>query len=122
MPRRDDRHPHWARWYNLARWQRLRQHQLRVEPWCRFCEGQGLTVAATEVDHVTRHSGDWNAFWLSPLQSLCADCHNSRKRYIESIGYDPKACGDDGWPTDRRHPANRRARLVNRPRSAPLAK
>ena len=118
---RNSRHPFWKSWYIYRRWQRRRSHQLRVEPWCRSCEAQGLTVAASEVDHIARHNGDWNAFWLSPLQSLCKDCHDSRKRYVESLGYDPKLAGDDGWPLDVKHPANRRVRLLNRPRSAPIA-
>ena len=42
-----------------------------------------LVTRATHVDHVKPHKGDWNLFCLGELQSLCASCHNSRKRYIE---------------------------------------
>jgi 5-methylcytosine-specific restriction protein A len=55
-------------------------------------------------DHVAPHKGDWNAFWLSPLQSLCKHCHDSRKRTVEIRGY-ATDIGEDGWPTDPKHPA-----------------
>jgi hypothetical protein len=61
-------------------------------------------VVATVTDHVTPHKGDYNAFWLSALQSLCAPCHNSRKRLVELRGY-ATDIGEDGWPTDPKHPA-----------------
>jgi len=122
MSSRDSRHPRWNDWYGYRRWRKRRAHQLRVEPWCRSCEARGLTVVATQVDHITRHNGDWNLFWLSPLQSLCKDCHDSTKRHVEHLGFDPKAVGDDGWPTDRRHPANTRALMHDRPRSAPIVR
>jgi hypothetical protein len=43
------------------------------------------------------------------LQSLCVDCHNTRKRQIECRGIDsgPKFSGavdEWGWPLDPNHP------------------
>ena len=109
-------------WHQLPRWRRRAKHQLKIEPLCRMCAVKGIHTPANVVDHVEPFKGDWNAFWLSPLQSLCKDCHDSRKRYVEALGYDPKLAGEDGWPLDHRHPANRRTQLLNRPRSAPLAR
>jgi hypothetical protein len=63
-------------------------------------------TAATVVDHVTPHRGDWTAFCTSPLQSLCKSCHDATKRQIELHGY----CNDiglDGFPTDPNHPFNK---------------
>jgi len=68
--------PHIHRWYCTASWQRRRAHQLRVEPLCRLCLEAGRVTPATVADHVTPHRGDFNAFRLGQLRSLCADCHN----------------------------------------------
>jgi hypothetical protein len=48
--------------------------------------------------------GDWNAFRLGPLQSLCFDCHK-RKWADDSHGYHCDI-GDDGMPIDASHPFN----------------
>ena len=63
-------------------------------------------TAASVVDHVVPHRGDWTAFVAGALQSLCDRCHNSRKKQIEVRGY---RCdiGIDGYPTDPNHPFNR---------------
>jgi 5-methylcytosine-specific restriction enzyme A len=70
-----------------------------------MCFERGIVTPATIADHVKSHRGDWNEFRLGALQSLCADCHNSKKRRQDIDGYSA-AIGDDGWPTDPRHPAN----------------
>src|SRR4051794_40491158 len=80
------------RLYDTARWRRLRAHQLREHPLCRFClESRGMVTPATVADHVVAHKGDINQFWLSELQSLCHQCHVSTKAYIEQRGYSPDA-------------------------------
>ena len=99
---RDD----WDRFYGTTYWQRRRRLQLRTFPLCRFCLAGGVTTAATVVDHVAPHKGNWNLFVLGELQSLCAPCHDSRKAIIELRGYDITV-DQDGWPLDPRHPANR---------------
>jgi 5-methylcytosine-specific restriction enzyme A len=71
-----------------------------------MCLARGLVVPATIADHIDPHKGDWNAFLSSPLQSLCFDCHNSRKKADENRGYS-RELGTDGWPVDPKHPANR---------------
>jgi hypothetical protein len=78
---------------------------LRLEPLCRYCSARGKVTPATIADHVTPHRGDWNAFRLGELQSLCFDCHNRLKHRIDLHGYSSDI-GVDGWPLDARHPAN----------------
>jgi hypothetical protein len=65
----------WRQWYTLQRWRRIAKHQLRIEPLCALCLKRGLVTPATIADHDPPHRGDWNAFRLGPLQSLCRDCH-----------------------------------------------
>jgi len=91
-------------WYNLSRWQTMRRAQLQREPTCRKCREKGLVVAAQVADHITPHNGDWNAFWTSPLQSLCANCHSGPKQFQERRGY-ARGCDERGYPTDPNHPA-----------------
>ena len=71
-----------------------------------MCAANGLAVPATVADHIEPHHGDWNSFLTGALQSLCDACHNSRKRFEEIRGYHNEI-GDDGWPIDPRHPANK---------------
>jgi hypothetical protein len=61
-----------------------------------------MVTPATICDHVEPHHGDVN----SPFQSLCKDCHDSTKSFVELHGFRPDI-GLDGWPLDPRHPANR---------------
>ena len=67
---------------------------------------RGIVTPASIADHVTSHKGDWNLFWLSPLQSLCTQCHNQGKRVEDLRGYNDVDVDGDGWPLDPRHPAN----------------
>jgi hypothetical protein len=99
----------WRRWYQLERWRKTAKAQLRKQPLCEFCLARGVVTIACIADHIEPHHGDWNSFWLGRLQSLCKDCHDSNKRLVQERGYDPKAIGQDGWPTDPRHPANKQA-------------
>jgi hypothetical protein len=48
-------------------------------------------------------------FWLGPFQSLCKECPDSTKRFVEQRGYRPDI-GLDGWPLDPRHPVYGRGR------------
>jgi 5-methylcytosine-specific restriction protein A len=94
-------------WYAGSRaWQRRRDLQLRQHPLCEYCRQRGVTTPATIADHIEPVAGDWNAFKLGALQSLCASCHSSIKKAFESRGYRDDI-GADGWPTDERHPSNR---------------
>jgi 5-methylcytosine-specific restriction enzyme A len=97
---------HWTRWYSLARWQRIRAHQLAAEPLCCMCKLEGKIEPATVADHIEKHFGDPIKFWQGRLQSLCRQCHEVRKKFIEARGYSRDVNPDTGWPTDPQHPAN----------------
>ena len=94
----------WRSWYSLQSWRRRAHHQLRLELLCALCAEQGRVTPATIADHHPPHKGDYNAFILGPLRSLCRDCHN-RQWAVDARGY----CSDideKGFPTDPRHPFN----------------
>jgi 5-methylcytosine-specific restriction protein A len=101
----------WSDLYSSARWQRIRRHQLREHPLCKYCAETGIVEPATICDHVEPHQGDRNKFWSGPFQSLCKRCHDSAKRHVELHGYRPDV-GLDGWPLDPRHPVYR-ARAIS---------
>jgi 5-methylcytosine-specific restriction endonuclease McrA len=96
----------WRKWYGLSIWQRRRKAQLRAEPLCALCLKEGKAEPAKVADHIRPHRGNWNAFRLGELQSLCQDHHNSLKRTTERRGYDP-TIGPDGFPSDPTHPVYR---------------
>jgi hypothetical protein len=93
------------RWYRTASWERRRKHQLQIAPLCEMCAKEGKVVPATIVDHTVPHRGDYNAFRLTPLQSLCVGHHNRCKQRLEVTGFAPD-CDEDGWPVDPNHPSN----------------
>lgn len=70
----------WHAWYNLPIWtERLRPAQLLCEPFCRECARAGRRTAATVVDHVEPHRGDWDLFTdPANLQSLCKYHHDQK--------------------------------------------
>lgn len=90
-------------WYGLGRWKARQRFQMRQHPLCAFCMQRGLVVEAVVADHVQPHKGDWNQFWLGSLQSLCRRCHESGKKFEEGRGF-RSDIGEDGIPTDPRHP------------------
>jgi 5-methylcytosine-specific restriction endonuclease McrA len=99
MPHRSEIH----RWYCTASWARRRAHQLRIEPPCRLCLEAGRVTPATVADHLQPHRGDYNAFKLGSLRSLCADCHNR----LDSANNAPRyPVREDGTPSDPSHPWN----------------
>src|SRR6516225_5769222 len=76
----------WDKWYSTSRWARIRRHQLLNHPLCKYCAERGIVTPATICDHVEPHHGNVNNFWLGPFQSLCKQCHDSTKRFIETSG------------------------------------
>jgi hypothetical protein len=68
-----------------------------------MCLAEGRVVDVRIADHIEPHRGDPIKFWNGKLQSLCARCHESRKKRIEHRGYD-NTIDADGWPIDPRHP------------------
>jgi hypothetical protein len=93
----------WNAWYGTARWARIRRHQLLEQPLCKFCLERDRIKPAEICDHVEPHRGNVNKFWLGPFQSLCNECHDSAKRFVELRGFRPDI-GLDGWPLDPRDP------------------
>jgi 5-methylcytosine-specific restriction enzyme A len=82
----------------------MRARQLSKHPLCDMCRQQGRITPATVADHIVPHHGDPRLFYdPNNLQSLCASCHNARKKLQEIHGYSP-ACGIDGQPLDANHP------------------
>src|SRR5262245_39493907 len=77
----------WDKWYSTARWARIRQHQLREHPLCKYCLERAIVTPATICDQVEPHTGDPNQFWLGTFMSLCKGFHNSTKRFVELHGF-----------------------------------
>lgn len=100
----------WRAWYKRKAWKRRRSRQLTEESTCRIHRLElGEIVPANTADHIEPHNGDWEKFWRGELQSLCSDCHNSKKQREEFEGFS-RAMGADGFPLDPRHPfAERKA-------------
>ena len=74
-------------WIHSTRWRKGREGHLREYPLCAECERQGAVTAATLVDHVTPHKGDYGLFWdPTNWQSMCDPCHN-RKTATEDGGF-----------------------------------
>jgi hypothetical protein len=108
----------WDRLYDTARWKRIRQFQLRTHPWCAYCERRGVPEPAIIADHITpwtvtaaqlggSEAAIKTAFYTSPLQSLCVNCHNKIKRSEERAGSGRSiACDIHGNPLDPAHPAH----------------
>jgi len=96
------------RYYDTTRWRKLRNWHLANHPLCVMCAQQGRDEAATTVDHIIKHEGNYDLFWdAANLQSLCTSCHNSSKQQQELHGYS-QAAGIDGQPIDKEHPWNKR--------------
>ena len=76
---RTRRDPVVARIHGSARWQAVRAQVLRDEPLCRECAGLGLTVLATQVDHVVPLAvAPELAFVRSNLCPTCTACHGRK--------------------------------------------
>ena len=64
------------RWYDTARWARLRMRVIQDDPFCRHCRAHGVKRLTTDVDHIVKHNGDPVLFWdRRNLQGLCKGCH-----------------------------------------------
>ena len=85
-------------------WRTLRAYVLSGDPLCRHCTSRGLTVVATEVDHLNNDPTDNR---LVNLQPLCKSCH-SIKTMAELHGREvPMGCATDGTPLSPTHHWNK---------------
>lgn len=96
----------WRKWYHTTRWRRMRQAQLRRQPYCVLCRAQGKTRFATVADHVKPHRGDPELFCVGELRSLCEEHHNRDSQRKDHAGHD-LTIGEDGFPIDPDHPFNK---------------
>ena len=92
--------------YRTQRWKQKRQHQLAVEPLCRYCRQQGRLSVASIADHVIPHRDDPELFWGGELQSLCKTCHDGAKQELERTGH-LRGSTTQGMPLDAGHHWNR---------------
>jgi 5-methylcytosine-specific restriction enzyme A len=95
---------HWREWYSLKVWRTRAKYQLQIQPLCCFCKSRGMVTMATVADHVVPHNGEWNAFRLGALQSLCRSCHSKTKDHMQRHGWSAE-CDEAGRPVDPKHPA-----------------
>lgn len=106
--------PHWHAWYDSAAWRGLRaQTFARDSLICQLCgiicSGRAPAPHSPVCDHKIPHRGN-AALFRDPanLWTLCKGCHDSDKQGQEVRGYS-RAPDATGWPSDPRHPANRKA-------------
>jgi len=71
------------RFYDTTRWRSIRDRVIATQPLCLHCEAKGLTVIATQVDHIIPIVDGGNPTSMDNLQPLCATCH-SRKTCKEN--------------------------------------
>lgn len=73
--------PPWRAWYKSPIWKSIRRHRLAEEPRCRQCMIEGRTAAASHVDHINPHLGQWALFFkYENTQSLCTRHHKVHQR------------------------------------------
>lgn len=99
--RRKRRRPAVDRALGTRRWRRIRAALLARSPLCARCLEDGLTAAATEVDHIVPRSRGGAVFDRRNLQPLCSDCHrrktdaerpDGRRRLCARHGFDERSC------------------------------
>ena len=67
------------RFYDHARWLRLRRLVLARDALCRACRRRGFTVPAVHVDHVIQRDKRPDlAYAAQNCQGLCASCHTRK--------------------------------------------
>lgn len=67
------------------RWQKASKQFLALNPLCVHCREAGMTIAATDVDHIVPHRGDQKLFWdQANWQGLC-EFHHGRKSAGERL-------------------------------------
>jgi 5-methylcytosine-specific restriction protein A len=94
-----------SRFYDTAVWHKARRIQLAHVPLCEMCSASGLTVIATDVDHIVPISQGGAALDPENFRSLCRPCHSRVTwRQLNKTDKPMKGCSADGLPTDPEHP------------------
>lgn len=105
--RYEGQHQH-KKLYASKTWQQLRRIHLDRQPLCQECKRQGRLTLGNTVHHLKPHGGAWSLFNNADnLETLCSSCHSGSAQQQERIGY-ASTVGNDGWPTDNKHPFNKR--------------
>jgi 5-methylcytosine-specific restriction endonuclease McrA len=75
----------WRKWYNLARWKRLRWDVLVRDLFtCQMCGHIEANTSLLVGDHKIAHRGDPDLFWdIDNVQCLCKACHDTDKQRAE---------------------------------------
>ncbi|SDA40308.1 HNH endonuclease [Mesorhizobium qingshengii] len=72
------------RWYNSAKWKKLRLGVLLRDRFtCRICGKIEPRTSKLICDHIVPHRGNEELFWSGPFQCLCTSCHSSKKQAEE---------------------------------------
>lgn len=102
----------WRALYRTKAWKALREAVLARDLYlCQRC-GVALTKGRDRptdavVNHMRRHYGDPELFFAADnCEAACKQCHDALIQGEEARGYSDEV-GDDGMPTDHRHPFNR---------------
>lgn len=92
--------------YGSTHWRRGRALFLAQHPLCRRCTDLGRVTAATVVNHIVPHRGDWSLFrdWDN-WEPLCKPHHDGIVQSEERSGW-LRGSGPDGRPRDPGHPWN----------------
>lgn len=97
-----------GRFYNSARWRRVRALQLSLNPLCHDCHAIGRMVMASCVDHIVPLAAGGPALDLANLRSLCQRCHSRKTARGTEAGAvrtakPIKGCDIHGNPLDPTH-------------------
>lgn len=78
----------WRKWYDTARWKRLRWSVLLRDLFiCQMCKRTEADTSKLVADHKVPHRGDPALFWsYENLQCLCRSCHDRDKQRLERTG------------------------------------
>ena len=78
----------WRRWYNTARWQKLRWSVLSRDLFrCQMCGSIEADTSKLVADHKAPHRGDPALFWNEEgIWCLCKSCHDGAKQREERRG------------------------------------
>ena len=100
--------------YSRKQWRILRERALLRDGF--MCQHKGCKALlkrgtrhprSAVVHHLKPHKGDLDLFFdINNLQSVCWTCHSGSIQSIENRGFDV-TIGEDGWPIDPDHAANK---------------